>query len=182
MCSQARHGAQVMGTHFDPVVKDARTLADPQHGHTLETERRSGMMRIVFGCGGFVKRENGGSSGAGFCQSRDAELSHPSTGTSPDFDERVVLSWYVSSANVHFKNTSRRCGREKIHWTVSFGFLNLRACFRAKQGHYRQLCFRVRNQYDSGHLAEYRSYRTRCSKADVQLQHRLRSRVTFSRV
>ena len=119
-----------MGTYFDPVVKDARTLAGLQHGHTLETGRRSGMMRIVFGCGGFVKRENGRSSGAGFCQSRDAELSHPSTATSPDFDERVVLSWYVSSANVHFKNTSRRCGREKIHWTVSFGLLNLRACCR----------------------------------------------------
>ena len=27
---------------------------------------------------------------------------------------------------------SRRCGREKIHSTVSFGFLNLRACYRGE--------------------------------------------------
>ena len=73
-----------MGTYFDPVVKDARTFAGLQHGHTWETERRSGMMKIVFGGGGF-----------GCCQGRDAELSHPGTATSPDFDERVVLSSLV---------------------------------------------------------------------------------------
>ena len=95
MVSQARHGAKVMGTYFDPVVKDARTFAGLQHGHTLETERRSGMMKIVFGGGGFVTTQNGGSSGAGCCQGRDAELSHPGTATSPDFDERVVLSSLV---------------------------------------------------------------------------------------
>ena len=52
-------------------------------------------MKIIFVSGGLVKRHNGGSSGAGFGQSRDAELSYTGTATSLDIDERVVLSSLV---------------------------------------------------------------------------------------
>ena len=90
----------VIGTCCDPAVKDTQTLVSPQHARDLKTGRRRGMFQIIFAGGGHVKKCIGGSSGVGFCQSRNAELSHSGTATSPDFEARVVLSGLVTTPAV----------------------------------------------------------------------------------
>ena len=64
----------VIGTCCDPAVKDTKALVSPQHAKALETGSRRGMFKIIFAGGGLVKKCIGGSSGVGFCQSRNAEL------------------------------------------------------------------------------------------------------------
>ena len=77
-----------------------QTLVSPQHAKALETGSRREMFKIIFAGGGLVKKCIGGSSGVGFCQSRNAELLHSGTATSPDFEARVVLSRLVTTLAV----------------------------------------------------------------------------------
>ena len=58
------------------------------------------MFKIIFADGALVKKCTGGSSGVGFRQSRNAELSHTSRATSPDFEARAVLCSLVMTLAV----------------------------------------------------------------------------------